>query len=73
MMRHEGIMEKGHLQINKKHYNLAYRPSFAVIAFPLSFLIIILLIIKYCPILWSYALKGADKEEPELETCFEAL
>ena len=56
MMRHEGIMEKGHLQINKNiitwltDLHLQY-------CVPLSFLIIILLIIKYCPILWSYALK----------------
>ena len=51
MMRHEGIMEKGHLQINKNIITLAYRPFICSYCVPLSFLIIILLIIKYCLIL----------------------
>ena len=62
MMRHEGIMEKGHLQINKNiilrspkfpYYNSAYY--------------------KVLPYIVELRAKGADKEEPELETCFEAL
>lgn len=56
MMRHEGIMEKGHLQINKNIITWLTDLHLQLLR-SLSFLIIILLIIKYCPILWSYALK----------------
>ena len=56
MMRHEGIMEKGHLQINKNIITWLTDLHLQLLRSP-KFLIIILLIIKYCPILWSYALK----------------
>ena len=72
MMRHEGIMEKGHLQINKNiitwltdlHLQLLRSPKFPYYNSAYY---------KVLPYIVELRAKGADKEEPELETCFEAL
>lgn len=72
MMRREEVMEKGHLQINKNiitwltdlHLQLLRSPKFPYYSAAYY---------KALPYIVELRAKGADKEEPELETCFEAL
>lgn len=72
MMRREEAMEKGHLQINKNivtwltdlHLQLLRSPKFPYYSAAYY---------KALPYIVELRAKGADKEEPELETCFEAL
>lgn len=72
MMRREGVMEKGHLQINKNiitwltdlHLQLLRSPKFPYYNSAYY---------KALPYIVELRAKGANKEEPELETCFEAL
>ena len=72
MMREEGVMEKGHLQINKNviiwltdlHLRLLRSPKFPYYSAAYY---------KALPFIVELRAKGADKGEPELETCFEAM
>ena len=72
MMRREGVIEKGHLQINKNiiiwltdlHLQLIRSPKFPY--YNAAYY-------KALPYIVELRSKGADREEPELETCFEAL
>lgn len=72
MMRREGVMEKGHLQINQNiitwltdlHLQLMRSPKFPYYNSAYY---------KALPYIVELRAKGANKEEPELETCFEAL
>ena len=72
MMRHEGVTEKGHLQINKNvllqltdlHQHLLGSSKFPY--YHAAYY-------KALPFIVELRHKNGDKEEPELETCFEAL
>ena len=72
MMRRENVMEKGHLQINKNiitwltdlHLQLLRSSKFPYYSAAYY---------KALPYIVELRAKGANKEEPELETCFEAL
>ena len=72
MMRREEVMERGHLQINKNviiwltdlHMQLLASPKFPYYSAAYY---------KALPFIVELRAKGADKEEPELETCLEAL
>ena len=72
MMRREEVMERGHLQINKNviiwltdlHMQLLASPKFPY--YHAAYY-------KALPFIVELRAKGANKEEPELETCFEAL
>lgn len=72
MMKEEGVMEKGHLQINKNiitwltglHLQLLGSPKFPYYSAAYY---------NCLPFIVELRAKGADKDEPELETCFEAL
>ena len=72
MMRREEVMQKGHLQINKNiitwltdlHLQLLASSKFPY--YNAAYY-------KALPFIVELRAKGADKEEPELETCFEAL
>ena len=72
MMRREGVTEKGHLQINRNiitwltdlHLQLMRSPKFPY--YHAAYY-------KALPYIVELRAKGANKEEPELETCFEAL
>ncbi len=72
MMRMEGVTEKGHLQINKNvvllltdlHLQLLRSPK--VPFYGAAYY-------KALPYIVELRAKGSDKEQPELETCFEAL
>ena len=72
MGRREEVMEKGHLQINRNiiiwltdlHLQLLRSPKFPYYNSAYY---------KALPYIVELRAKGADKEEPELETCFEAL
>ena len=72
MMRRENVMEKGHLQINKNiitwltdlHLQLLRSSKFPYYSAAYY---------KALPYIVELRAKGAIKEEPELETCFEAL
>lgn len=72
MMHDEGVMEKGHLQINRNiiiwltdlHLRLLRSPKFPYYSAAYY---------KALPFIVELRAKGADKEEPELETCFEAM
>ena len=71
-MCREEVMEKGHLQINKNiitwltdlHLQLLGSPKFPYYSAAYY---------KALPYIVELRAKGANKEEPELETCFEAL
>ena len=52
MMHDEGVMQKGHLQINKN---------------------IIVWLTDLLPFIVELRAKGADRDVPELETCFDAM
>ena len=72
MMRREEVMQQGHLQINKNvitwltdlHLQLLASPKFPY--YHAAYY-------KALPFIVELRAKGANKEEPELETCFEAL
>ena len=72
MMDREGVKEKGHLQMNKNvitwftdlHLQLLRSPKFPYYNSAYY---------KALPYIVELRAKGADKEEPALETCFEAL
>ena len=72
MMRTEGVKEKGHLQINKNilleladlHANLLSTTRFPF--YQAAYF-------KALPFIVELRNKNGQKEEPELETCFEAL
>ena len=72
MMGEEGVREKGHLQINKNviinlrelHNALSSSPKFAFYSAGYF---------KALPFIVELRNKNGKKDEPELETCFEAL
>ncbi len=72
MMRREEVTQRGHLQINKNviiwltdlHLQLLASSKFPY--YNAAYY-------KALPFIVELRAKGADKEEPELETCFEAL
>ena len=72
MMRREEVMERGHLQINKNiiiwltdlHLQLLASTKFPYYSTAYY---------KALPFIVELRAKGTNKEEPELETCFEAL
>ena len=72
MMRREEVMRQGHLQINKNiiiwltdlHLQLLASTKFPYYSTAYY---------KALPFIVELRAKGANKEEPELETCFEAL
>ena len=72
MMRREEVMQHGHLQINKNvitwltdlHLRLLASSKFPY--YNAAYY-------KALPFIVELRAKGADKDEPELETCFEAL
>lgn len=72
MMHDEGVMEKGHLQINKNiivwltdlHLRLLRSPKFPYYSAAYY---------KALPLIVELRAKGADKDVPELETCFDAM
>lgn len=72
MMIEEGVSEKGHLQINRNviinltelHNRLASTPKFPFYSAAYF---------KALPFIVELRAKSGHKEEPELETCFEAL
>lgn len=72
MMREEGVCEKGHLQINKNviinltdlHAALLGSPKFPFYSSAYF---------KALPFIVELRNKNGRKEQPELETCFEAL
>lgn len=72
MMRREGVTEKGHLQINKNiitlltdlHLHLLHSSKFPY--YDAAYY-------KVLPFIVELRTKGAHRDEPELETCFDAL
>ena len=72
MMRREGVIEVGHLQINKNvitlltdlHLRLLHSPKFPY--YDAAYY-------KVLPFIVELRTKGAHRDEPELETCFDAL
>ncbi len=72
MMHNEGVMEKGHLQINRNiivwltdlHLRLLRSPKFPYYD---------TVYYKALPVIVELRAKGADKDKPELEICFEAM
>ena len=72
MMHDEGVMEKGHIQINKNiilwltdlHLQLLQSPKFPYYSAAYY---------KALPFIVELRAKGADKDAPEIQTCFEAM
>lgn len=72
MMHDEGVMQQGHLQINKNiiiwltdlHERLLKSPKFPY--YEAAYY-------KVLPFIVELRAKGADKSLPEIETCFDAL
>lgn len=72
MMHDEGVMEHGHVQINKNvivwltdlHLQLLKSPKFPYYSAAYY---------KALPFIVELRAKGADKDVPELETCFDAM
>ena len=72
MMHDEGVMEKGHTQINKNiivwltdlHLQLLRSPKYPYYSAAYY---------KALPFIVELRAKGADKDVPELETCFDAM
>lgn len=72
MMRDEGVLQTGHLQINKNiivwltdlHLRLLRSPKFPYYSAAYY---------KALPFIVELRAKGANKDVPELETCFDAL
>ena len=72
MMRDEGVMEHGHLQINKNviiQLTDLHNQLLASSKFPFYNAAYF----KALPYIVELRNKNGNKEEPELETCFEAL
>ena len=72
MMHDEGVMEKGHIQINRNviiwltdlHLRLLRSPKFPYYSAAYY---------KALPFIVELRAKGADKDAPEIETCFDAM
>lgn len=72
MMHDEGVMEKGHIQINENiivwltdlHLQLLRSPKYPYYSAAYY---------KALPFIVELRAKGADKDAPELETCFDAM
>lgn len=72
MMHDEGVMEKGHIQINKNiivwltdlHLQLLRSPKFPYYSAAYY---------KVLPFIVELRSKGADKDVPEIEVCFDAM
>lgn len=72
MMHDEGVMQHGHVQINKNiivwltdlHLQLLKSPKFPYYSAAYY---------KALPFIVELRAKGADKDVPELETCFDAM
>ena len=72
MMQQEGVLEKGHVQINKNiivwltdlHLRLLRSPKFPYYSAAYY---------KVLPFIVELRAKGGDKDVPELETCFDAM
>ena len=72
MMHHDGVSEKGHLQINKNvliQLTELHQHLLASSKFPYYHAAYY----KALPFIVELRHKNGNKEEPELETCFEAL
>lgn len=72
MMREENVMDKGHLQINKNVILNLTELHNALLASP-KFPFYNAAYFKALPYIVELRSKNGQKEEPELETCFEAL
>ena len=72
MMRREEVMQHGHLQINKNIITWLTDLHFQLLASS-KFPYYNAAYYKALPFIVELRSKGANKEEPELETCFEAL
>ncbi|MBX9188325.1 DUF4924 family protein [Bacteroides sp. K03] len=72
MMREENVREKGHLQINKNVIINLTDLHNALLASP-KFPFYNAAYFKALPFIVELRSKSGKKEEPELETCFEAL
>lgn len=72
MMREEGVTEKGHLQINK-NVILTLTDLHLELLRNLKFPFYGAAYFKALPFIVELRNKSGKKEEPELETCFEAL
>lgn len=72
MMREEGVREKGHLQINRNVILNLTELHAALLASP-KFPFYSSAYFKALPFIVELRNKNGKKEEPELETCFEAL
>lgn len=72
MMRSEGVEEKGHLQINK-NVILNLTELHAGLLSSTKFPFYNAAYFKALPFIVELRQKNGHKEEPELETCFEAL
>ena len=71
-MKHDGVSEKGHLQINKNvliQLTELHQHLLASSKFPYYHAAYY----KALPFIVELRHKNGNKEEPELETCFEAL
>ena len=72
MMHDEGVMEKGHLQINKNiivwltdlHLRLLQSPKYPYYSAAYY---------KALPFIVELRAKGADRDAPEIQTCFDAM
>ncbi len=72
MMRHDGVVEKGHLQINRNtliQLTDLHRALLGSAKFPFYHAAYY----KALPFIVELRQKGGNIDEPELETCFEAL
>lgn len=72
MMREEGVREEGHLQINRNVILNLTELHAALLASP-KFPFYSSAYFKALPFIVELRNKNGKKEEPELETCFEAL
>ena len=72
MMREENVLEQGHLQINKNIIINLTDLHNALLASP-KFPFYNAAYFKALPFIVELRSKSGKKEEPELETCFEAL
>lgn len=72
MMREENVVDKGHLQINKNVILNLTELHNALLASP-KFPFYNAAYFKALPYIVELRSKNGQKEEPELETCFEAL
>lgn len=72
MMRHEGVMEKGHLQINRNVIQNLTELHVALLS-STKYPFYNAAYFKALPFIVELRQKNGQKEEAELETCFEAL